>query len=74
MLTFGAGKEARLRYLSGSYRRLSPGDYVVCAVTGAHIPIAELRYWSHQLQEAYASAEAAAVRFQQAVAEGLIQY
>lgn len=74
MLSFGSGKEARLRYLSGSYRRLSAGDYVVCAVTGAHIPLPELRYWSHELQEAYVSAEAAAKRFQQALDEGLIQH
>jgi hypothetical protein len=31
---------------------------VRCAVTGAEIPLEELRYWSVDLQEAYASPEA----------------
>lgn len=73
MLTNAAGPEARLQYLSGSYRRLTAGDHVRCAVTGAPIPLAELRYWSAELQEAYASVEVAAARFQQALDEGLIQ-
>ena len=30
----------------------------VCAVTRQPIPLAELRYWSVERQEAYASAEA----------------
>ena len=34
---------------------VSPGAYVVCAVTGTHIPLDALRYWSVDLQEAYAS-------------------
>jgi len=74
MLTRSTDKQARLQYLSGSYRRLSAGDHVICAVTGARIPLNALRYWSHELQEAYASAEIAARRFQQAVEEGLIRY
>lgn len=37
---------------------LSPGDHVVCAVTGQPIPLEELRYWSVARQEAYSSAEA----------------
>jgi hypothetical protein len=47
--------EARLRFLDGDYEILQPGDYVVCAVTGTHIPLDALRYWSVDLQEAYAS-------------------
>jgi len=31
---------------------------VLCAVTGAQIPLHELRYWSVERQEAYADAEA----------------
>jgi hypothetical protein len=31
---------------------------VRCAVTGVPIPLEELRYWSVDLQEAYASPEA----------------
>ena len=35
-----------------------------CAVTGAPIPLDELRYWSVDLQEAYASTEAALARLE----------
>ena len=38
------------------------GLTVVCAVTGAHIPLHELRYWSVDRQEAYASPEIATRR------------
>jgi hypothetical protein len=59
MLMSNHGREARLHYLAGSYRILTPGDHVVCAVTGRPIPIEDLRYWSVERQEAYASAEIA---------------
>ena len=72
MLDFAGDQEAKLQYLSGSYKRLRDGDHVVCAVTGVRIPLADLRYWSHELQEAYASAEAAARRYAEARAEGLL--
>ena len=36
---------------------LTPGDFVRCAVTGEPIALPDLRYWSVELQEAYASAE-----------------
>ena len=49
------GRAAKLFYLPGSYRVLSHGDHVVCAVSGVAIPIDELRYWSADRQEAYAS-------------------
>lgn len=60
MLMSSKGRPARLHYLAGSFRMLSPGDHVVCAVTGAPIPLEELRYWSVARQEAYASAQASA--------------
>ena len=41
------GRQAKLRYLSGSYHVLAPGDFVLCAVTGRRIPLPALRYWSH---------------------------
>ncbi len=58
MLMSNKGRAARLHYLAGTFRVLSPGDHVICAVTGQLIPIEELRYWSVERQEAYASAEA----------------
>jgi hypothetical protein len=54
---FGLKGEAKLRYLDGEFQVLTPGDYVRCAVTGDPIPLPDLRYWSVELQEAYASAE-----------------
>lgn len=58
MLMRGAQKVARLQYLPSTFRVLSDGDHVVCAVTGAVIPLHELRYWSVERQEAYADAAA----------------
>lgn len=58
MLMPGGGKSARVHYLPGTFRLLSDGDHVVCAVTGAHIPLHELKYWSVDRQEAYVDAEA----------------
>lgn len=57
MLMSSKGRLARLHYLPGTYRVLVPGDHVVCAVTHRPIPLSELRYWSVERQEAYASAE-----------------
>jgi hypothetical protein len=59
MLMSKPGREARLHYMAGTFRVLSPGDHVLCAVTRQPIPIEELRYWSVARQEAYASAEVA---------------
>ena len=58
MLMSNQGRAARLHYMAGTFRVLSPGDHVVCAVTGRRIPLEELRYWSVARQEAYATAEA----------------
>jgi hypothetical protein len=58
MLMTSAGRLARLHYLPGTFRVLSHGDHVLCAVTHQPIALAELRYWSVARQEAYASAEA----------------
>jgi hypothetical protein len=50
--------EAELKYLDGDFRVLRPGAFVRCAVTGTPIPLEELKYWSVDLQEPYASPEA----------------
>lgn len=54
--------EAKIRYLDADLELISPGDYVICAVTGRKIPLAALRYWSVDRQEAYVDAAAAATR------------
>lgn len=58
-----AAGEAELRYLDGDYRIVRPGSYVRCAVTGVPIPLDELKYWSVDLQEAYAGPDAVLHRF-----------
>jgi hypothetical protein len=50
--------EAQVQYLDGDFRVISPGTYVRCAITDARIPLDELKYWSVDLQEAYATPEA----------------
>ena len=50
--------EAERKFLDGDFRILRPGAFVRCAVTGAPIPLEELKYWNVDLQEAYASPEA----------------
>lgn len=63
MLDRSGGRPAKLRYLSGSFQVVAPGDYVVCAVTAKRLPVTTLRYWSAELQEAYADAETAVARY-----------
>jgi hypothetical protein len=58
MLMTGGGTPARVHYMAGAFRVLSNGDHVVCAVTGARIPLHELKYWSVERQEPYVDAEA----------------
>ena len=55
--------EAKLKYLDGEVQVLTPGDFVRCAVTGEPIQLPDLRYWSVELQEAYASAEISLRRY-----------
>ena len=57
--------EAKLRYLDGEVQVLTPGDFVRCAVTGRNIPLEELRYWSVELQEAYADAASSLKRYRE---------
>lgn len=54
--------EAVVQYLDSNLRVLKPGAFVRCAVTGQPIPLDELKYWSVERQEAYASPEAVMIR------------
>lgn len=58
MLMSGGGRTARVHFLPGTFRLLSDGDHVLCAMTGAIIPLTQLRYWSIDRQEAYVDAAA----------------
>ena len=55
-------KAAKLYYGPSSFRVLRPGQHVLCAVSGKVIPLEELRYWSAEYQEAYATCEIATHR------------
>ena len=56
--------EAEVKFLDGDFRIVRPGAFVRCAVTGVPIPLEELKYWSVEAQEAYASPEAVMRRLQ----------
>lgn len=62
MLMSSSEKPAKLLYEASSFRVLRAGQHVICAVSGEVIPLEELRYWSAEHQEAYASAEIATRR------------
>lgn len=57
--------KAEVRYLDGEFQVIEQGAWVLCEVTGQRISLEELRYWSVERQEAYASAEAVHKRQQQ---------
>jgi hypothetical protein len=57
MLVSNSDRAARLHYMANGFRVLTPGDHVVCALSGARIALEDLRYWSVSRQEAYATAE-----------------
>ena len=54
-----APQAAKIRYTEADYKVLSPGDHVVCAITGKTIPLDELKYWSWERQEPYLDHNAA---------------
>jgi len=53
---------AVLRYEPNGFRVIRAGHHVKCSATGQAILLEELRYWSVERQEAYASAELATRR------------
>lgn len=50
-------RAATLIYGPNGFRVVKHGHFVFCAMSGAPVPLEELRYWSVDRQEAYASAE-----------------
>jgi hypothetical protein len=55
--------EAEVKFLDGDFRVIKPGAFVRCAVTGVPIPLEELKYWSVDAQEPYASPEVVLQRY-----------
>lgn len=70
---FGLKGEARIRYMDGEFQVLSPGEFVRCAVTGQTIMLSDLRYWSVQMQEAYATSQISFKRSQELKAKGRVR-
>ncbi|WP_120716919.1 DUF2093 domain-containing protein [Tsuneonella amylolytica] len=62
MLMKSGNQAAQLVFGPNGFRVMRPGNHVTCAVTGEAIPLEELRYWSVDRQEAYASPEVATRR------------
>ena len=65
----GLKGEAKVKYLDGEFQILSPGDFVRCSVSGEPIPLDALRYWSVELQEAYANADISLKRYSEKIAK-----
>ncbi|WP_121115859.1 DUF2093 domain-containing protein [Croceibacterium ferulae] len=62
MLMKSGEEPATLIYGPNGFRMVQPGRFVLCAVSGEAIDLEELRYWSVERQEAYASAAIATAR------------
>lgn len=62
MLMSSNDRPATLHYGPNGFRVVTAGSHVLCAVTGEKIQLETLRYWSAELQEAYASCEIATRR------------
>lgn len=60
MLMSNRNKVAKLYYMPNGFRPLSAGDHVLCAISGEKISLEDLRYWSVEKQEPYATAEISA--------------
>jgi hypothetical protein len=56
---------AVVHYGDGEFVVMKPGRYVVCAVSGKRVPMEALRYWSPELQEAYAGPQEALTRWKE---------
>ncbi len=50
---------AVLHYETPHFDIVRPGQFVLCAVSGARIELDDLKYWSAELQQAYRGAEEA---------------
>ena len=55
-------KLAEIKYLPNNFQIIQEGDYVVCAVSGKNIRLAELNYWNVDLQEPYYSYVEASIK------------
>jgi len=56
---------AKLKFNPNNFEVVEEGDYVICAVSGKHIPLSQLTYWNVELQEAYFSSKEACQRYEE---------
>jgi hypothetical protein len=63
--SFVPSPEAEVRYLHSEFKIVRSGSHVRCAVTSAPIPLDDLKYWSVEHQEAYATTDAVLQRLRQ---------
>jgi hypothetical protein len=54
---------AVLHYDTPHFEVVRPGQFVLCAVSGARIDLEDLKYWSAEFQEAYRGANEATQSF-----------
>lgn len=70
MMNLLGDREAKVRYFTSDYEVLTAGNYVSCAITGEHIPLAKLKYWCHIRQEAFKDAATATQAYQDRKSKG----
>ena len=58
-------KKAKLLFKHNHFEVVEEGDFVLCAISGKEIKLANLNYWSVSLQEAYFSVVEANKRYEQ---------
>lgn len=71
MLMSPSDRPAKLHFQPNGYRVLSPGNHVLCAISGAAVGLDGLRYWSVERQEAYAGPVEATRALAQASSTGV---
>ena len=60
-----SGNKAKLKFNPNNFEVVEEGVYVICAVSGKHIPLNQLIYWNVELQEAYFSSKEAYQRYEE---------
>ena len=58
-------KKAKLLFKNNHFEVVEEGDFVLCAISGKEIKLANLNYWNVSLQEAYFSVVEANKRYEQ---------
>ena len=57
--------KAKLKFNTNNFEIVEDGEFVVCAVSGKHIPLNKLTYWHAELPEAYFSPKEVPQRYEE---------